>query len=69
MKLFIVSACIAVACLLYGCGGEEFHYVDDAEMKPGPGVFSGKDGSFTIYQKSEQPESEDAKTKEPTKQE
>ncbi len=51
MKLFAVASIFFVSFLLAGCVGEEYHYVDDAELKPGPGLLSGEDGVFTIYEK------------------
>lgn len=54
MKFFSAIGFLTVlSCLLTACGGETFHYVDDAELKPGPGVFSGKDGEFTLYKKED----------------
>ncbi|MBU1232449.1 MAG: hypothetical protein KKD01_12190 [Proteobacteria bacterium] len=49
MKLI---ACIPLFCiylLLSGCVGEEYTYVDDRDLKPGPGLLSGKDGVITVY--------------------
>jgi|GEM_PF-3339979 len=47
-------ACILVAlfCLavLAACGGQDFAYQDSKEMKPGSGLFSGRDGVFTVYE-------------------
>lgn len=31
-----------------GCGGEPYTYVPENELKPGPGLFSGEDGEFTL---------------------
>ena len=45
---------IAILCLvalLCGCGGTEKAYNDGKEQKEGPGLFSGKDGVFTILNK------------------
>ncbi len=47
--------------LLAGCGGENYTYTPDNEIKPGPGILSGKDGTFTILGSST---FEEAKTKE-----
>ncbi|WP_373501777.1 hypothetical protein [Desulfococcus sp.] len=33
-----------------------FAYETNRELKPGPGLFSGEDGVFTIYGASEDPE-------------
>ena len=37
--------------LLGGCATppEPFHYQPDNELKPGPGLFTGEDGVYTIY--------------------
>lgn len=46
-KLWLVVATL----LLFGCGGGsqsfEYHAADDPP--PGPGLFSGSDGTFKIY--------------------
>ncbi len=49
-----VPALLAAAPLLAGC--ETYQEVELQEpdgMKPGPGLFSGEDGVFTIYTKPE----------------
>ena len=44
-----LKAGILVACLLLsGCGGESYTFEPDHELKPGPGIFSGEDGEFTL---------------------
>ena len=35
--------------ILLGCGGKSFDYHSGNEIPEGPGVFSGQDGEFTIY--------------------
>ncbi len=37
--------------LLAGCATppQPFHYQPDNELKPGPGIFTGKAGVYTIY--------------------
>ena len=50
MKKLAVTLCLLVIVLFLGCGGKEYTYVEDHELKPGPGLFSGEDGSFTIYE-------------------
>ena len=38
-----------LACqLLAGCGRGPYAYQPDRELKPGPGLFSGEDGEFTL---------------------
>lgn len=45
----IQQAGVLCACLLLaGCGGESYTYQPDHELKPGPGLFSGEDGEFTL---------------------
>jgi len=45
---------------LSGCGGNPFDYKPLNDLKPGPGLFSGEDGDFTIIgvppDKEEKPE-------------
>ena len=53
--------CLVVATLLlFGCGGGsqsfEYHAADDPP--PGPGLFSGPDGTFTIYRSKGEEEME-----------
>ena len=47
------STClIGMICLmigLAGCAAEPFKFKPDNELKPGPGVFSGEEGEFTIF--------------------
>ena len=52
MKLFTVTSIFFLCCCLTGCVGEEYHYVDGAELQPGPGLLSGEDGVFTLYGKT-----------------
>lgn len=52
MKYFMkMSFCLAGLVLLtiFGCGGKSFDYHSGNEIPEGPGVFSGEDGEFTIY--------------------
>lgn len=42
------ASAFLICLLLSGCGGEPFAYQPDHELKPGPGLFSGKDGEFTL---------------------
>lgn len=44
-------ALLCLMALLCGCGGTEQTYRDGKEQKEGPGLFSGKDGVFTILNK------------------
>ena len=45
--------------LVLGCGGKPFNYESQNEIPPGPGVFSGKEGEFTLYSSESKPASED----------
>jgi len=49
MKSIVVAISIIASVLLLGCEGKEYTYVENQELKPGPGLFSGEDGVFTIY--------------------
>lgn len=50
--LFMVLSCTAM---------EPYDYENERDQKPGPGLFSGENGAFTIYQ-SPEPNSENGKT-------
>jgi len=56
---------VVMLLTLVGCGGGsqsfEYHAADDPP--PGPGLFSGSDGTFTIYQSNRE---EDVEETEPT---
>ena len=45
----IAIAIIAVAFALSSCGGKSYDYKPQTEIPEGPGVFSGEDGEFTVY--------------------
>lgn len=53
VKQWIGIAIIGLALLAGGCatGPEPFDYTPTDEIKPGPGLFSGEDGVFTLYGK------------------
>ena len=40
---------LCLMSLLCGCGGTEYAYRDGRDQKEGPGLLSGKDGVFTIF--------------------
>lgn len=46
-KFFIIGAALL---LLAGCGGQAYTYQDATEAKPGPGLFSGDDGEFSLVE-------------------
>jgi len=43
-----LTGLLAFSLVLYGCGGSSYTYEPENEIKPGPGLFSGKDGEFTV---------------------
>lgn len=55
---FVMAACL----VLSGCGGDSYTYEPSNELKPGPGVFSGEDGEFTLIG-TPQPEKEEQETR------
>ena len=59
-RIFVyLQAAIMAACLvLNGCGGDDWTYQTDRELKPGPGIFSGEDGEFNIIGKPEKKEND-----------
>ena len=64
---------VLVAVLLLGLNGcstsqKPFEYETNRELKPGPGLLSGEDGYFTIYQKQAPLEAKE-KDKNPKTQE
>jgi hypothetical protein len=52
---------MAAAAVLAGCASyEPYEYHDDRDEMQGPGLFSGKDGVFTIWGGANQKDSGDA---------
>jgi len=51
IKTIIIAVCIVSIALLAlpGCGSKPFVYNPPSEIPDGPGVFSGDDGEFTLY--------------------
>ncbi len=49
--IIMIALCIVSIALLAlpGCGGKPFVYNPPSEIPEGPGVLSGKDGEFTLY--------------------
>jgi len=69
-RIFIyLQAVIMAACLiLNGCGGDDWTYQSDRQLKPGPGIFSGEDGEFNIIgspKKKENPEEDESEEQTP----
>ncbi|MFW2368254.1 MAG: hypothetical protein ACN4GW_17695 [Desulforhopalus sp.] len=59
-----LQAIITIACLaLNGCGGEPWTYQTDRELKPGPGIFSGEDGEFSLIRPSAKEEAIEGQVK------
>ena len=60
MQAVIMTACI----VLNGCGGDDWTYQPEHELKPGPGLFSGEDGEFNLVgqpKKKEKDQEEESK--------
>ena len=53
----IVVLSVLAAWLLAGCATppEPFEYQQSNELKPGPGIFTGEEGVYTIYGPPPQP--------------
>ena len=49
--IIIIAVCIVSIALLAlpGCGGKPFLYNPPSEIPEGPGVLSGENGEFTLY--------------------
>jgi hypothetical protein len=54
---------VIAAVLLAGCGAKTFDYHPDTEIPGGPGVFSGQNGDFTIYDSESGKAAEGGKSK------
>ena len=65
-RLAILLYAIAMISLI-GCGGKSFDYHSDNEIPKGQGVFSGEDGTFSIYDSaaSQSDQTKGAAEKEP----
>ncbi len=55
MQLRLLTVTLCLAGLLCGCAGNDYVYVDGRDLKQGPGLLSGKDGVFTLYEKPAEP--------------
>lgn len=60
---FLLKLVVTACLILGGCGGESYTYEPDNELKPGPGMFSGQDGEFTLVGTPE-PEKEEQEEKQ-----
>jgi hypothetical protein len=52
-KIAMIIMYVFFAASITGCGGESYTYRSETEEKPGPGLFSGEDGVFTLIDKGE----------------
>jgi hypothetical protein len=52
-KIVLITVYVIFAASVTGCGGESYTYRSETEEKPGPGLFSGEDGVFTLIDKGE----------------
>lgn len=57
IKLSLVVTALILASCSGGSQSYEYHAADDP--LPGPGLFSGPDGTFTIYQSMEEKDAVD----------
>ena len=48
LRLRLLIAVLLLAVIICACGGKPLQYTDSKEQKPGPGLFSGEDGVFTL---------------------
>jgi hypothetical protein len=62
IRAILVLAMVTVMAAFYGCAvtPEPLEYQPDNEFKKGPGLLSGEDGVFTIYQQPVKPEADKA---------
>jgi hypothetical protein len=51
LKRLIVLVAVVLGLLVAGCATppEPFEYQSENELKPGPGIFTGEEGAYTIY--------------------
>jgi hypothetical protein len=51
LKRLIVLVGVVLGLLVAGCATppEPFDYQQNNDLKPGPGIFTGEEGSYTIY--------------------
>ena len=66
LKRLIVLAGVVLGLLFAGCATppEPFDYQKSNELKPGPGIFTGDEGSYTIHGPPPKPAKEAAETSE-----
>ena len=55
---------LGVVLFICGCGGEQYTYESNNDLKTGPGLFSGEAGKITIFKQRKEQEQEDAQEKE-----
>lgn len=49
MRMQHLVLLLSLLALLCSCGGKEYTYSDGRDQKEGPGLLSGEDGVFTLY--------------------
>ena len=65
MKTAFVIFILAVG--LAGCGGgKDYAYEPSSESPPGKGLLSGEDGVFTLYERTDEPQSPEKEEPEST---
>jgi hypothetical protein len=54
LKVTLMGWMVAIMLLVCACAStmEPFEYVPDNEIKPGSGLFTGEEGTLTIYRKA-----------------
>jgi hypothetical protein len=58
--IVLLATLVLTAC---ASGSESFVYTPADEPEPGPGLFSGPDGAFTIYKSSAEDDSREQEEK------
>lgn len=60
IRAIIILTMVTAMAALYGCAvtPDPLEYQPDNEFKKGPGLLSGEDGVFTIYQQPIKPEAD-----------
>jgi hypothetical protein len=66
LKRLIVMVGVVLGLLFTGCATppEPFDYQQNNELKPGPGIFTGEEGVYTIYGRPPKPAREAAEASE-----
>ncbi len=59
---------LSLLALLSACGGKDYEYVNSNDTKPGPGLFSGEDGVFTVFESKKKIVTEESQAAETVEQ-